>query len=133
MSTPFKPAALLTLVLLASGTTFAQEISPEPAAPQAASRAEVRAELERARASGDMPATGPFYARQDLSVHASGNTRAAVRAELAQARAQGKLRSSEVHDDLDFALGAGARSRAEVEAEVRDALARGERLSQGNG
>lgn len=78
------------LSLVAAGGAFAQEATVDPRVPTASTvtRAEVRAELNRARAAGELVVNEADYGRLPRTPGAA--SRDAVRAELAAARASGE-------------------------------------------
>ena len=87
-------------------------------------RAEVRAEVLRARAAGELDiteASNPFAAAAPSSL-----TRAEVRTEAIRARAAGELDVTEANYPVQAAVPASTLSRAEVRAEFIRARAAGE-------
>ena len=81
------------LSLVAAGGAFAQEATVEPQVATASgmTRAEVLAELARARAAGELTVTEADYGRLPRTPGVA--SRDAVRAELAAARASGEWRT----------------------------------------
>ena len=94
-------------------------------------RAQVQAELVAARAAGQLD-HGALEAGLPQAVVKSSKTRSQVKAEFIEAREAG-LSFNGSQSDIYQPPAASQRTRAEVRAEVLDAIARGERLSQGSG
>ena len=82
------------------------------------SRAEVRAELARARSNGELVSSAEADQRP-FGAMASTLTRAEVMADLARARASGELVSSQEAEQRPFALANSARTRDDVRIEGR--------------
>ena len=123
----FIAAAALVLAAATAGTAYAGETAAV-AATSTLSRADVLAELARARAAGEVNPPGESYSQFHVSELKSTTTRAEVVAELARARAAGEVpQAGEAYDV--FALRpqqaatatASARTREEVRAEARRA------------
>lgn len=129
MNTKSLLVAMLATAL--AGGAFATSKSPaelqqeaQLRAPSTITRAEVIAQLNEARANGTLN-VHPDYGTRAVT-GPSQFTRTAVLNQLDQARADGTLN---VHPDYGHHA---ARTRADVRAEVAAAMARGERLSQGD-
>lgn len=82
------------------------------------SRAEVRAELARARGNGELVSSAEADQRP-FGAMASTLTRAEVLADLARARASGELVSSQEAEQRPFALATSVRTRDDVRIETR--------------
>lgn len=124
----------VSLAALISTSAFAQSTTNATQANQAKTRAEVIAELQAARASGE-GSPGDTYG-YDLAYKpfVSTKTRAQVKAELEQARANGELRSE--GDTYGYDAGnsgfVSTKTRAQVKAELLDAKRSGQWQSQGD-
>ena len=109
MKTRHLIAAVIALSAISvGGSAFADRPSDEPIAVSTKTRAEVRAELEQARAEGkllsdygyrDEMRRGEMGAAGVAGSRYSGRTREEVRAELEQARTEGKLLSDYEYRD----------------------------------
>lgn len=107
--------AASTLALIGT-TAFAFE-APDLATPSTLTRAEVQAELLRARAAGDIPRSSQPYYTVDAALVAAqtpGRSRADVVREIA-----GTPSANETYGTV--VVGEGVRSRAAVQAEARRA------------
>lgn len=128
-----KSLLIAALATAFAGAAFATSKSPAELqqeaqlhAPSTTTRAAVMAEVLKARANGTLN-VHPDYGSVAITTPASSQlTRTAVLAQVNEARAAGTLN---VHPDYG---NNAARTRAEVRAEVAAAMARGERLSQGD-
>ena len=121
----FIAAAALVLTAAAAGTAFADETGYVQTT-STLSRAEVLAELARARAAGEVNQPGESYGQFRVNEVKSTTTRAEVLAELTRARAAGEVPQT----GEDYALfpqraqtsaTASGRTREEVRAEARRA------------
>lgn len=117
-----KKLTVVAFAFLAAGAAMAQDTS----------RAQVLAELQRARASGELAlqhSENPeAFGRAQLAVGGQPANRAAVLTDLRQARESGTLaaQSRDSHDHLKTATPTGsAKTRAEVIAELQRARANG--------
>lgn len=114
--------AALTLTLAAI-SSFAGNVSSIPPAGQALTRAEVLAELVRARQAGEIGTYGDSDSSFRLSAgqgQPSSLTRAQVVAELQRARSNGELAITSELYGANLTVGSGSlRTRAEVLAEVK--------------
>ncbi len=127
MTTPLHPPALALVLLtaFAAGPALADAGLPGPL-----TRAEVRSQLQQARADGSLPtldAEGRYVQPAALS-HDTDLSRAQVRADLATARREGTLVAP---DDEGRMMGGPPAegtplSRAAVRAEARDAVRHGD-------
>lgn len=117
--TAIAPAIALALALAGSASFAQTEIELQhfgAQQPSLTDRAAVRAEVAKARASGELLAPAEV-AQARVPAAASTTTRAAVRAEVLQARADGSLtRPAEL--DLNDDIVASVRSREEVRREA---------------
>ena len=124
---------LIVCIGLALGTApgFAAEATQFAIEPSVLSRADVLAELARARAAGTIDQRGETYgsfAPAQQPAGASTQTRTAVIAELQRARAAGELRTSgETYGSFSNAEIKSTKSRADVRANTP-----GPGLSRGN-
>lgn len=120
-----KTIALISLALLVAGAAHAQDSSDDTAqnrqaTPGALTRAEVRAELARAHAAGEMQ-DGEGGAWAAGPTGASTLTRAQVRAELARAQAAGELQNGEGISFMPTQQAGTPREREAVRAEAMQA------------
>jgi hypothetical protein len=113
------------IALAASQTAFAQD--SVAAAP--VTRASVVAELQRARAAGELEA-GEAYGLPAIQASASTVSRAQVVAELQRARAAGELEISDTYGVPTIRTEASTLTRAEVKSQVLAAMHDGTLLSQ---
>ena len=121
-----------TFIALAGSAAMAQEITVDTTPiVSTMTRAQVQAEVGRARTNGHFEDHGIYYARSDFAPTGSSKSRSDVKQEVAQARAAGKLDNSGELYGVDFATTAGGKTRAEVKAEVVQAVNGHARLSQG--
>lgn len=105
--------AASTLALIGT-TAFAFE-TPDLATPSTLTRAEVQAELLRARAAGELPRSSQPYYTVDAALVAAQNpsrSRADVVREITTAKSANEAYGTVV-------IGDGVRSRAEVQAEAQ--------------
>jgi hypothetical protein len=112
-----KQLIVTSLLTIAGGAALASEATEFPIPPSTLTRAEVRAELARAQASGELLSSAEAEQRP-FALAASTLTRAEVRAELARARASGELVSSAEAEQRPFAMAGWTRSRDEVRQEA---------------
>lgn len=104
------------IFLAASCSAFASDTGDTPK-----SRAEIRAELEQAWASGELGQHKEFVEFTNVPFV---NTRAAVRSDLADAYLQGKLSQNKEYPEPPQMV--SGKTRAEVRAELEHAYAKGE-------
>jgi hypothetical protein len=116
--------AVAALALIGTSAAFADEVRDYPT-PSTLTRAEVLADLARARANGDTLAEGESYgnvqpfalAQRSADGKVIGLSRVEVRNELARARADGSLQvAGESYGNVT--PGTSTRTRAEVRAEA---------------
>lgn len=130
--------ALSTLLaLVAAGSSFAQEGTQDFANQTLSTRtrAEVIAELEQARASGQLLVSGELYGSFRPAQIVSTRTRGEVLAELDAARRDGTLQtrnSGPFYGSFQPHEFVSTKTRAEVRAEVLRAQAAGVHLSRGD-
>lgn len=108
----------LAILLLTSVAASAIEAVQEPVPTTALTRAEVRAELARARAAGELLSDAQIE-QQPFGTMASTLTRAEVKAEFARARAAGELLSDAQMEQRPFAAAMPSRSREDVRREAQ--------------
>jgi len=96
-------------------------------------RAEVRAQVLEARATGQLRPAGEASEPRAYRFGAPTRTRADVRAEVLQARLQGDLVAAGQGADVDEATGLSMRARADVRAETVMARLQGELIPSGEG
>lgn len=123
-----KSLALLSMALIVAGAAQAQgssgsqdyQLQNRQATPSTLTRAEVKAELARARAAGEIQdgEAGPSVMNRDAT--ASTLTRAEVRAEAARARSAGELQNGEDVSFLVVPQAGQQRDRAAVRAEAME-------------
>ena len=106
-----------SLLALAGSAVLASEATEFTIPPSTLTRAEVRAELARAQASGELISSAEADQRP-FTMLASNLTRDAVRAELARAKANGELVSSAEAEQRPFTVAGATRSRDDVRAEA---------------
>jgi hypothetical protein len=119
--------AAAIVAITAQHAAFAQDTN----APK--TRAEVRAELESARADGSLETRNNYHGVAASLPFASSKSREQVKADLAAARADGSLEVTRNYHGVSTELAfAPTKSRAEVRAEVLAAIAAGEQFSRGD-
>ena len=96
-------------------------------------RAEVRAQVLEARATGQLRPAGEAAEPMGYRFGAPTRTRAEVRAEVLMARAQGDLVAAGQGAEADEATGLSMRARADVRAETVMARLQGELVPSGQG
>jgi len=96
-------------------------------------RADVRAQVLEARASGQLRPAGEASEPTAYRFGAPTRTRADVRAEVLQARLSGDLVAAGQGADIDEATGLSMRARADVRAETVMARLQGELVPSGQG
>ena len=96
-------------------------------------RAEVRAQVLEARATGQLRPAGEAAEPMSYRFGAPTRTRAEVRAEVLMARAQGDLVAAGQGAEADEATGLSMRARADVRAETVMARLQGELVPSGEG
>lgn len=118
-----KPLIALAALTFVGSAAFAQsEIELQhfgAAQTSTTSRAEVKAELQRARAAGDLQQPAEVVAANSATkAQPAGLTRAQVRAEVLKARAEGLLGVPDEVLVATFKPAPSTRTRAEVQAEA---------------
>jgi hypothetical protein len=118
-----KSIALLSLALIAAGAVHAQgadfQLQNAPHAAGGLTRAEVKAELARARAAGEIQ-DGEGWAMGNRPAPPGTMTRAEVRAELLRAQAAGEIQDGEA-TYVGMEQAGAPRDRAAVRAEAIEA------------
>ncbi|HEX6704095.1 MAG TPA: DUF4148 domain-containing protein [Albitalea sp.] len=125
----FTHAAVAVSLFATAATAMAVEATQWNPQPGGLTRAEVKAELARAAAAGELPVVSETYGGFDYAhIKPSTVTRAEVKTELARAAAAGELPVvSETYGGFDYAhMKPSTLTRAEVKAELARAAAAGE-------
>ena len=117
---------------VATGPTRAADTA-SPTAWSPTTRAEVRAQVLEARATGQLRPAGQASEPMAHRFGAPTRTRADVRAEVLQARLSGDLVAAGQGADTDDATGLSMRARADVRAETVMARLQGELVPSGEG
>lgn len=104
-------------VFAATGSAFASEWVDFSNFKSTKTRAEVVAELNQAKASGQVAGNSEFVEFKSTPV-ASGKTRAEVRAELEKAYADGQVANNGTSEFVEFTNVASSKTRDEVRQEA---------------
>jgi hypothetical protein len=113
----FQQSITVLALVVAGSAASAIEATQTRVPATGLTRAEVQAELARARANGELLSDAQIE-QQPFGTMASTLTRAEVQAELARARANGELLSDAQIEQQPFAAVATSRSRDEVRREA---------------